>query len=245
MFLGNAFNPLSIRCLEALMSTDPEVLVGVHNPVGRRRIRVVRKMFSLRGGRVVFRKAMILLVALASLALRRMGIPVRRFRSLWDLCYEGRLKPVHCVDPNAPEFIAKVRSLGVDLIVVAAFSRILKSELISLPPLGCVNVHPSLLPRYRGPYPFYWVLANREKTTGITLHYIDEGIDSGEIIVQREFAIPPGETEIKLQYRSARAAAEMLKETLPLLIAGMAPRTKQDEFAASYYSWPPKGRSVL
>jgi len=245
MFFGNAFNPFSIWCLEALISMDHEIVVGVHNPVGRRGTRVVRKMLSLRGSRVVFRKAMILLVALASLALRRIGIPVRGFRSLWDLCYEGHLTSVHCVDPNDPQLIANVRSLGVDLIVVAAFSRILKPELIGLPPLGCVNVHPSLLPRYRGPYPFYWVLANKEKTTGVTLHYIDDGIDSGEIIVQREFAIPPGETELRLQYRSASAAAEMLKETLPLLIAGTAPRMRQDEAAASYYSWPPKGRSLL
>jgi len=75
------------------------------------------------------------------------------------------------------------------------------------------------------------------ETTGVTIDYIDEGIDAGEIVVQREFAIPPCETEAKLQYGSARVAAEMLKEPLPLLIAGSVAQTKQD--------WPTKGRSLL
>src|SRR5713226_7770003 len=91
-----------------------------------------------------------------------------------------------------------VQLLGVDLIVVAGFARILKRALVDVPRLGCINVHPSLLPHYRGPEPFYWVLANLEKTTGVTIHHVDEGIDTGDIILQRELEIRPNETETML-----------------------------------------------
>ena len=145
---------------------------------------------------------------------------------------------IRCTNPNGAEFMQQVQLLEVDLIVVAGFPRILKRVLIDIPRLGCINVHPSLLPRYRGPEPLYWALANHENTTGVTIHHVDEGIDTGDILLQRKLEIRPNETEITLGQRAARVASELLREAIPLLLAGRAPRTRQDHSAASYYSFP-------
>jgi methionyl-tRNA formyltransferase len=150
------------------------------------------------------------------------------------------LRMIRCTNPNGPEFVREVQQLGVDLIIVAVFARILKQSLINVPPRGCVNVHPSLLPRYRGPEPIYWVLANHEKMTGVTIHYIDEGIDSGDIVLQKQLEIRPDETELTLMQRSLEEADDLLREAIPLLIAGRAPRLPQDRSVATYYSFPPR-----
>jgi methionyl-tRNA formyltransferase len=140
------------------------------------------------------------------------------------------------------------RALGdeaVDLIVVASFSRILRAPLIGLPRLGAINVHPSLLPRLRGPTPLYWALANGERVTGVNIHHLDAGIDTGDVIAQRELAIRPGETLRSLHARAVALAAALLRETLPRLADRTAPRIPQDESLASYYSFPPPGSDSL
>ncbi len=243
--LGNAHNPLSVACLEALTKTGHERFVGVYDPLAQGPLRLVRTMFRERGWAFVALKATALIRAQLQLALSRAGFRLRRFGSLWGLCYASRLRILQCTNPNSAEFVTQVRSLGVDLIVVAAFSRILRAELIGVPRLGCVNVHPSLLPRYRGPNPFYWVLANQDAKTGVTVHRIDEGIDSGPILLQREFDILQGDTEHTLQTRSAGLAAKLVVEAVALLASGTAQWIPQDNSAASYYPLPPRGKSVL
>ena len=180
----------------------------------------------------------------ARIALRRVGVPLSGFVSLQELTRTLGLNVIRCTDPNSAEFVDHVKRLGVDLVVVAGFGRILKNTLIGTPRLGCVNVHSSLLPGYRGPEPFYWVLVNQETTTGVTLHYVDEGIDSGDIILQRDFAILSNDTATTLVDRCAGVAVELLCEAIPLLLAGRAPRIPQNPSSASYYSFPPRGASV-
>jgi len=179
--------------------------------------------------------------AKARFALRRAGVLVPGFASLPELILVRRLTVIRCSDPNSAEFVEQVRQLGVALIVVAAFARILKKTLIGVPRLGCINVHSSLLPRYRGPEPFYWVLVNRETRTGVTVHYVDEGIDSGDIILQRDLEILPNDTVTTLVDRCAGLAGELLCRAIPLLLTGKAPRIPQDPKLASYYSFPPRG----
>ena len=111
--------------------------------------------------------------------------------------------------------------------------------------MGIVNVHPSLLPRYRGPNPLYWVLDRGERETGVTVHYVDEGIDTGDIILQETLAIGPGDTEITLQRRSATLGAELLVRAVTLIAGGGAPRRAQRHAAATYYPSPPRGASRL
>ena len=245
LFLGNSYNLFSLACFQALVELGHDTYLAVHDPLTRGIRQLMRKSLKSRGWRFVLRKGADLVHCQTRIALRGMGVPLSKFTSLPELCWANRFNMIPCPDPNSAEFLKRVVALGVDLIVVANFSRILEPLLISTPRLGCINVHASLLPEYRGPYPVYWVLANREKATGVTLHYIDEGVDSGDIIMQSKIAIRPGETELTLQDRSARVAATLLREAIPLLVAGRASRIRQDHSAASYYSFPPKGASFL
>jgi len=94
---------------------------------------------------------------------------------------------------RAPEFLEIFRGLAPDMIVLVAFGQILPKDIIDSPPLGCVNVHPSLLPRYRGAAPMNWALIRGEVKTGVTIMWMDEGVDSGDILLQEETPIEPGE----------------------------------------------------
>jgi methionyl-tRNA formyltransferase len=245
LFLGNAYNPLSVACLLALARSEHQIVVGVHDAtsVGPRRLilRAVRR----HGLPLVMYKALRLGRARARVALRRAGCQLRSVASLPELLSVRQLPTIPCANPNRADFVAQVREQQFDLVVVAAFSRILKQPLIGLPRLGCINVHLSMLPRYRGPHPIYWALSQGEARTGVTIHYIDEGIDSGDVILQRAVEIRPGDTEARLHARATAAAADLLPQAVRLIAAGTAPRIPQDESQASYFSFPPKGTLTL
>ncbi|MGH9901030.1 MAG: methionyl-tRNA formyltransferase [Pyrinomonadaceae bacterium] len=244
LFLGNSYNRLSVECLLALLGAGHEVVVGEYNPVAKNRWRTVKDSAKSYDFLFLSCKLVELVWLKIRLRLRRRGYQFEHFYSVPAVIYAYGLDSIPCTDPNGAEFIALARGFAPDLMVVGAFSRILKAPLISVPRLGCINVHPSLLPRYRGPDPHYWVLANGERTTGVTVHHIDEGIDSGKIIAQRELAVRPGDTEMTLQARANVAAAQLLGEAVSLVAAGKAPAVEQNEAEASYYSFPPrkKGR---
>jgi folate-dependent phosphoribosylglycinamide formyltransferase PurN/CelD/BcsL family acetyltransferase involved in cellulose biosynthesis len=245
LFLGNRYNPLSTVCLQTLVELGYDPVVGVYDPLTKGAWQLFRKKLMARGWGFVLRRTLLLIRCKTRIAFRRMGGSLLGFASVPELSRARGLDTIRCTNPNSAEFVQQVQLLGLDLVLVAAFGRILKRELIGIPRLGCVNVHPSLLPRFRGPEPFYWILAKQEKMSGVTLHYMDEGIDSGDIILQRELKIRPNETEITLTDRSARLAAELLREAIPRLFAGQAPRIRQDHSAATYYTFPQKGASVL
>lgn len=152
------------------------------------------------------------------------------------------LQGFRCARVNSAETAERIRLAAPDLIVVAVFGQILKADIIGVPRLGAINVHPSMLPRYRGPNPFYWTLRNREEQTGLTVHHIDEGIDTGDIILQREMPVIPGDTETTLHHRSAEVARELLGEVVRRVADGSAPRVPQDAAEASYYGPPPRAR---
>jgi len=245
LFLGNSYNPFGVSCLLALLRTRHDIMVGSHNPTTEGLWPLLKEAMKSRGPRFVFRKAAQLFRCQSRTTFRRMGFPLEDFASLPEIGLAHRLNEIPCTNPNGLDFLAQVRDLHPDLIVVAAFSYILKAPLLAVPRMGCINVHPSLLPRYRGPNPFYWVLAEHQKKSGVTIHHINEGIDSGNIISQREFKICPGDTESTLQAKAAVVAAELLQEVIPLLAAGTASCVPQNESEASYYPLPPKGASVL
>lgn len=134
---------------------------------------------------------------------------------------------------NAPANVEKVRALRPDLILVVGWTRLLGAELLRIPPLGCVGFHASLLPRYRGRAPVNWAIINGESTTGNTMFFLDEGVDTGDIIAQRPIPIDFEDTCATLYRKVADAAIEMLRENLPLLKAGRAPRKPQDHATAT------------
>lgn len=123
---------------------------------------------------------------------------------------------------------ALLRSLRPDVAVVVAYGRILPPALLTVPPLGCVNVHASLLPHLRGAAPIQRSIIGGDRRTGVTTMFMDEGMDTGDIILQRETDIGPDETAGELFGRLALLGADLLDETLTLLEAGAAPRRPQD-----------------
>jgi len=152
-----------------------------------------------------------------ALALRR-GVPVLQFDRM-----------------RSPEALAAVRALAPDVCVTAAFGQILSEAFLGIPPLGVVNVHGSLLPRYRGPAPIQWAIVNGETGTGVTTMYTDAGVDTGDILLQRALAIGEDETAGELFVRMAELGAGALLESLDLLEAGTAPRTPQDPAKATHF----------
>jgi UDP-4-amino-4-deoxy-L-arabinose formyltransferase/UDP-glucuronic acid dehydrogenase (UDP-4-keto-hexauronic acid decarboxylating) len=125
-----------------------------------------------------------------------------------------------CPDVNEPRFVEFVRSLQVDVIAVCFYPQILKSAILETPRFGAINCHPSLLPRYRGPQPTFWMLKNGESVAGVTVHRMTEKIDSGQIIAQRELPILESENSAQLLQRQHHAAAEVLVEALAALANG-------------------------
>ena len=111
-------------------------------------------------------------------------------------------------------FREMILKLKPDLFIVSSFRNILDKKLLSLPKLGAINLHMSLLPKYRGPHPENWAIINNEKTVGFTVHYIDEGIDTGDIIVQSEIAILPEDDILTLTFKLAEKAPELLVKVL-------------------------------
>jgi methionyl-tRNA formyltransferase len=124
------------------------------------------------------------------------------------------------VDVNAPESIDHIKRLAADVVVVVAYGQILKPQLLSLVPDGFINVHTSLLPRYRGAAPIQWAVVRGETETGVTTMRMDAGMDTGDMLLQRATPIGPGETAGDLHDRLAVLGAELLVETLARWQAG-------------------------
>ena len=134
---------------------------------------------------------------------QRLGLPV--------------LQPLRARDEK---FIAELRTLQPDFIVVAAYGQILPQSILDLPRHGCLNVHTSLLPKYRGAAPIQWAIANGDTETGVTIMKMDAGLDTGAIVAQRRTPILPADDSATLHDRLARLGAELLVETIPDYVAG-------------------------
>lgn len=131
-----------------------------------------------------------------------------------------------------PEFLGLLRGLAPDVAVVVAFGQIFKPELLSLPRWGCINLHASLLPRHRGAAPVQATLRSGDEVTGVTTMRMDEGLDTGPILLQREVAIEPEENAGALQARLARIGSALVVETLDQLARGaLVPRPQRGELA--------------
>jgi methionyl-tRNA formyltransferase len=133
---------------------------------------------------------------------------------------------------NNPEFQQQLTSLKPDAIVVVAYGRIIPAWMLVLPPLGNINVHASLLPKYRGAAPIQWAIANGETVTGVTTMRIDEGLDTGDILLQREIAIAKEDTALSLSPKLAELGANLLVETLRGLESGAIHPIPQDNSQA-------------
>lgn len=132
------------------------------------------------------------------------------------------------------EFIETLRSFHPEVIVVAAYGKILPKAILDMPKFGCINVHTSLLPDYKGAAPIQWAVLNGEKETGVTIMYMDEGCDTGDIICQERIILAKDETGQSLHDKLAVLGGELLVRTLPSVLSGNCSRTPQEPGAGNY-----------
>lgn len=135
-----------------------------------------------------------------------------------------------------PEFASALRKLQPDLLVTVAYGKILPKAVLDIPPLGCINVHGSLLPKYRGAAPIQWAVINGEKTTGVTTMLTDIGMDTGDMLVKREIEITDEMTAGQLHDILSAVGADVLRETLLMLENGSLVRIPQNSDEATYAS---------
>ena len=132
------------------------------------------------------------------------------------------------------EFIEQIKNMKPDVICVVAYGKILPREILEIPKYGCINVHGSLLPQYRGAAPIQWSILNGDKKTGITTMYMDIGMDTGDMILKEEVEIGENETTGELWERLSKMGGSLLVKTLELVEKGIAPREKQgNEFTVA------------
>jgi methionyl-tRNA formyltransferase len=155
-----------------------------------------------------------------------------------DLAWERDI-PVFEVDRlTDPDCLETLAGAAPDVICVACFPRILPPVLLALPRFGCLNLHPSLLPAHRGPAPLFWAFHAGDTHTGVTLHIMDERIDSGDLLLQKSLEIPEGIAGAELEAACSREGAGLMVDAVRALPGGGLPRCPQYETGSSYESWP-------
>src|SRR5215470_9610068 len=157
------------------------------------------------------------------------------WRSVRELAHRRRLPVICPLDVNTPEVIEQIRALEPDVLFSFMFRQLLRPALLQIPRLGALNLHPSALPKYRGRAPINWVLVNGETETGVSLHYMVERPDRGDIVAQRRFPVEDTDTALTLHKRATDEARHLFSEVYPLLREGRAPRIPQDPSQASYF----------
>lgn len=158
-------------------------------------------------------------------------------------------------DINSKNSIEKIKSINPDIIIVAAFGQILKKELLDIPRYGCINIHASLLPKYRGAAPINWAIINGEKDTGITIMDMEEGLDTGDIISQRSIPIEEDDDSQSLHDKLSVLGSELIIETITNITRGKYKKTSQDDSLSSYaprifretgkIDWNTKGEDIF
>jgi len=159
----------------------------------------------------------------------------RWFDSVAELAGSLGLEVYAPEDINHRLWVEKIRALAPDILFSFYYRRLIKREILDIPAQGCLNLHGSLLPRYRGRCPINWVLVNGETETGVTLHHMTPRPDDGDVVAQRRIPITEEDTALTLHQKAARATELLLDEILPRVRAGTAPRIPQDHAQATYY----------
>lgn len=148
--------------------------------------------------------------------------------------------PLYEPDPrqlNSPEFVEVIQNLKPDYIISGYYGKIFKKQILSIPPGGCINIHPTGLPRFRGLSPYFSHMLFGDERNYITMHWLDAGIDTGNVIAQAAVDILPDDTGFTCGHRLTEAGAKMFRENWPLVKAGKAPRLVQDESQASVFNF--------
>ena len=148
------------------------------------------------------------------------------------------LPEINAKSVNSKEFKNTLLKLNPDIILVGSWGEIITKEIFDIPKIATINAHPSLLPTYRGPNPYFWTIRNQEQTSGVTFHLVDKGLDTGAILAQEEVKIFPSDTGKSLKERTVLTARGVVCELLKALREDIIIPLQQREDRASYYSHP-------
>ncbi|MBO4632849.1 MAG: bifunctional UDP-4-amino-4-deoxy-L-arabinose formyltransferase/UDP-glucuronic acid oxidase ArnA, partial [Lentisphaeria bacterium] len=157
------------------------------------------------------------------------------FRSVAELASAKGIELYAPADPNHPLWVERIRKMKPDFIFSFYYRNMLGKELLAIPKKGAINLHGSLLPKYRGRCPINWAVLNGEKEAGVTLHYMTEKPDAGDILAQEKFAIGPDDTALDVHQKATKAAAVLLKKALPKLKKGTLKGIPQNHEKSTYY----------
>jgi methionyl-tRNA formyltransferase len=161
-------------------------------------------------------------------------VNIATYRSFDDLARDNHI-PLVIVTEKLGQYTDRLRDMQPDLVLVSGWYHLIPKTMLSIPPLGCIGFHPSLLPKYRGGAPLTWAIINGEREAGMTMFYFDDGVDSGDVISQVRVNITDRDTIATLYKKINHATLGMIRSTMPLLKDGSAPRVKQDESQATYF----------
>ncbi len=157
------------------------------------------------------------------------------FDSVAELASKHLIPVFAPADINHPLWVEKIKELNPDILFSFYYRNLIRRPILDIPKAGCLNLHGSFLPKYRGRAPINWVLVNGEKETGVTLHYMTPHPDDGDIVAQERIAINDDDTALTLHRKVAQAAGKLLDEVLPQIQKGNAPRVPQDHGKATYF----------
>ncbi len=228
--------PLSIDLLLAEWATDVVEVVCARNPLVPGRWAAARRFVKAFGVIPLFKHAL----RLAKIVVLDTCPPLNRTGRLFSIrrvCLKYGVPYVKCHDVNDPQFLQHCLGLSVDLIVSVSPTQIFKEQILCLPRHGCINIHSSKLPKYRGLYPVYWAMACGEHDVGVSVHYIEKGIDTGKVILQDTIEIPEASTLDQMLTVAKIKGAHLLIDAVRRIQNG----TVQGDYAegqGSYYSFP-------
>ncbi len=215
--------------------------IVIANPMGKRSLRaLIRQMFGFYGpwGFCVMGARFVVTRLLGRLHARPASASrTPRTFTIRQLAESWRIPVLERNDLNSREFVAAIAELSADLLVSVACPIVFKAALIGVPRWGCVNIHNAPLPKYRGMMPNFWQLYFGEKTVGITVHRIDAGIDTGEIVLQRTLPVEKGETLEQLMVRTKKEGARMIHEVVERYERGEL-QSVAPQGEGSYFSFP-------
>ena len=165
-------------------------------------------------------------------------LPMFKSTSILQLATQQQIPVWEVSNLSHPETLALFSSYQPDIICVACFSLRIPRAILSIPRFGCLNVHPSLLPANRGPEPLFWTFREGDQQTGVTIHMMDEGMDTGDVVAQETIEVPDGISYMLLEERCASLGGRLLAGCVWELYEGLAIPVKQDEKRSSYHPFP-------
>lgn len=158
--------------------------------------------------------------------------------SIVKLAMEYKIPVIHTSNINDINILSKIRGEKPDIVIAAYFDQIIKKDMLKIPSFGILNIHMSMLPKYRGVKPVFWVLKNNESKTGITIHLMDEGLDTGDILAQEEVEISPEDSVDSLSKKISYAGSTLLVDTVESIFRDNYRLHEQNFSLSSYYSQP-------